>query len=350
MASTPARSNRRTKATASSSRPPASRADVAAPGARLIESFLDMMSAERGASQNTLAAYRRDLVDFAGALARMGPGLRSASGAEVKRYIASLSGMARATQARRLSTLRQFFGFLYAEGIRADDPTSTIEAPRRERPLPKVLSRKDIEALIAAAREGVAAPKGNKNRQDADALRLVCILELFYASGMRVSELATLPLAAANNRDGFLLVRGKGQKERLAPLNTGARAAIRDYLKLRDTFLPSGAKASKYLFPSRSAEGHLTRRRLHQMLKELALKANIDPDKLSPHVLRHAFATHLVEGGADLRSVQTMLGHADIATTQIYTHVASERLREVVRAAHPLAKPDRRSQADTEDS
>ena len=301
-----------------------------------------MMSAERGASANTLAAYRRDLVDFALGLVRMDSDVRTASPAAVKRYIASLSGMARSTQARRLSALRQLFGFLYAEGIRTDDPTGTIEAPRRERPLPKVLSRKDIEALLGAARAGVAAEGGDRHRErHADAVRLVCILELFYASGLRVSELATLPLASAKNREGFLLVRGKGQKERLAPLNSAARNAIRDYLKTRDAFLPRGAKESKYLFPSRGREGHLTRRRLHQMLKELALRANIDPDKLSPHVLRHAFATHLVEGGADLRSVQTMLGHADIATTQIYTHVASERLREVVHAAHPLAKSGR---------
>jgi integrase/recombinase XerD len=309
-----------------------------------------MMSAERGASGNTLAAYRRDLVDFVSALMRMGSDVRAASPAEVKRYIASLSGMARSTQARRLSALRQVFGFLYAEGIRADDPTGTIEAPRRERPLPKVLSRKDIEALIAAARKGIPERGGTRAEARADGIRLVCILELFYASGLRVSELATLPLGAAKNREGFLLVRGKGQKERLAPLNSAARDAIRDYLKVRDAFLPRGAKESKYLFPSRGAEGHLTRRRLHQMLKELALRANIDPDKLSPHVLRHAFATHLVEGGADLRSVQTMLGHADIATTQIYTHVASERLREVVHAAHPLAKSGRNNPKRTGES
>ena len=310
-----------------------------------------MMSAERGASANTLAAYRRDLVDFASALPRMCSDVRTASPAVVKRYIASLSGMARSTQARRLSALRQLFGFLYAEGIRTDDPTGTVEAPRRERPLPKVLSRKDIEALIAAARGGGAAERGDKHRErHADAVRLVCILELFYASGLRVSELATLPLAAAKNRDGFLLVRGKGQKERLAPLNTAARTAIHDYLNVRETFLLRGTKESKYLFPSRGAGGHLTRRRLHQMLKELALRANIDPNKLSPHVLRHAFATHLVEGGADLRSVQTMLGHADIATTQIYTHVASERLREVVHAAHPLAKSGRNNPKRTGES
>lgn len=304
-----------------------------ADGARLIENFLDMMSSERGASTNTLAAYRRDLLDFGACLSRARSTFRSAQSADVKRYVASLSGMATATQARRLSALRQFFTFLFSEGIRKDDPTSTIEAPRRERPLPKVLSRSDIEALIAAAGE----------EGDAEALRLTCVLEMLYASGLRVSELVSLPLTAARSRDGFLLVMGKGQKERLAPLNKSARAAIKNYLKVRDGFLPKGTKESKYLFPSRSAEGHLTRRRLHQMLKPLALKANIDPDKLSPHVLRHAFATHLVEGGADLRSVQTLLGHADIATIQIYTHVASDRLREVMLAAHPLAKPKRRA-------
>lgn len=302
-------------------------------GARLIENFLDMMSAERGASTNTLAAYRRDLLDFGAALARAGATFRSAAASDVKRYIASLSGMAASTQARRLSSLRQFFAYLYGESIRKDDPTGTIDSPRRERPLPKILSRADIEALIATARDG----------KEAEALRLVCILEILYASGLRVSELANLPIAAARNRDGFLLVMGKGRKERLAPLNTAARKAMKDYLTVRAEFFPRGAKESKYLFPSRSAEGHLTRRRLHQMLKELALKANLDPDKLSPHVLRHAFATHLVEGGADLRSVQIMLGHADIATTQIYTHVASDRLREVMLSAHPLAKGKRRA-------
>ena len=304
-----------------------------ADGAGLIENFLDMMSSERGASANTLAAYRRDLLDFGASLARAGRTFRSANAADVKRYVASLSGMAVATQARRLSALRQLFTFLFSEGIRKDDPTSTIEAPRRERPLPKVLSRSDIETLIAAARE----------EDDAESLRLVCILEILYASGLRVSELVNLPLTAARGRSGFLLVMGKGQKERLAPLNKSARVAIKAYLKVRDNFLPKGVKESKYLFPSRSTEGYLTRRRLHQMLKALALKANIDPGKLSPHVLRHAFATHLVEGGADLRSVQTLLGHADIATTQIYTHVASDRLREVMLAAHPLAKPKRRA-------
>jgi integrase/recombinase XerD len=297
-------------------------------GARLIENFLDMMGAERGASANTLAAYRRDLLDFGAALARGPRDFRSAEASDLKRYIASLSGMAASTQARRLSALRQFFGFLYSEGIRRDDPTNSLEAPKRSRPLPKILSAEDVTRLLETA----------ASTETPEALRLVAILEILYASGLRVSELIALPLSAARNRDGFLLVRGKGQKERLAPLNRAARVAIARYLKVREHFLPPKARESKYLFPSRSAEGHLTRRRCHQMLKELAQKAGLDPGKLSPHVLRHAFATHLVEGGADLRSVQTLLGHADIATTQIYTHVARDRLRKVVFAAHPLAK------------
>lgn len=303
--------------------------------ASLLEAFLDMMSAERGASANTLSSYRRDLLDLAGALTRYGQNAKSVSRRDLQRYLADLSrsGAAASTQARRLSALRQFFGFLYTEGIRSDDPTDAIEAPQRERSLPKVLTRDDIERLIAAS-----APEDDK---DADGLRRLCIVELLYASGLRVSELVTLPLSTIRNREGFLLVKGKGQKERMAPLNPSAREAIRRYVAVRDAFLPKGAArahAERFLFCSRGIEGHLTRRRCHQMLKELALRAGIDPDKLSPHVLRHAFATHLVEGGADLRSVQTLLGHADIATTQIYTHVAGDRLAKVVQSAHPLAR------------
>jgi integrase/recombinase XerD len=301
--------------------------------ATTIESFLDMMSAERGASINTLAAYRRDLLDFAGHRAGKGGSARDAARDDIKTYLEHLSraGTSGATQARRLSALRQFFAFLYGEGIRKDDPTNALDAPRRERPLPKILSREDVETLIATAR-------GNET---SEGLRLLCMLEILYASGLRVSELVTLPLATVKNREGFMLVKGKGQKERLAPLNEPAREAIKAWLDVREEFLPTGPSrghAERFLFPSRAAEGHLTRRRCHQMLKELALKANIDPDKLSPHVLRHAFATHLVEGGADLRSVQTMLGHSDIATTQIYTHVAKDRLTQVMEAAHPLSR------------
>jgi integrase/recombinase XerD len=302
-------------------------------GATLIESFLDMMSAERGASANTLAAYRRDLLDFHAWLASRGKDLKHAARDEVRQYLAGLSagGLAGTSQARRLSALRQFFGFLYADGIRGDDPTVAVEAPKRGRPLPKTLSQLDMRRLIEAAAKGAA--------EDAEGVRLACIVEVLYASGLRVSELATLPLAAVKNRDGVLLVTGKGGKERLVPLNGEARRAIDLWLTVRDGFLPRGNRqAERFLFPSRGADGHLTRRRLHQMLKVLALEAGLDPAKLSPHVLRHAFATHLVEGGADLRSVQTMLGHADIATTQIYTHVARDRLAATVAAAHPLAR------------
>ncbi|MEI9888359.1 MAG: site-specific tyrosine recombinase XerD [Rhizomicrobium sp.] len=303
--------------------------------ADLIEAFLDMMSAERGASINTMAAYRRDLLDFAGARAAKGGSVKAATRDDLKAYLATLSksGAAGSTQARRLSALRQFFAFLYGDGIRKDDPTNAIDAPRRERPLPKILSRADMEALIAAARA--------QSEKSSEGLRLLCMVEMLYASGLRVSELVTLPLAAARNRDGFLLVMGKGRKERLVPLNDRARAAIQAWLDVRAEFLPKGvrrAHAERFLFPSRGAEGHITRRRMGQMLKDLALAANLDPEKLSPHVLRHAFATHLVDGGADLRSVQTMLGHADIATTQIYTHVAKDRLTQVVEAAHPLSR------------
>jgi len=293
-------------------------------GAALLESFLDMMSAERGASANTIAAYRRDLIDFC---ARNDP--RSADRDAVKKYLSSLarSGIAPSSQARKLSALRQFFGFLFSEGARKDDPTAAIDAPKRRRPLPKVLTADDIQVLIDTAAKA----------EGADGARLLCLVEMFYASGLRVSELVALPLAAVRNRNGFLLVRGKGGKERLVPVNPKARAAITRYLAARQEFVSGGA-SEKFLFPSRSAEGHLTRRRCHQMLKALALKAGIDPGKLSPHVMRHAFATHLVEGGADLRSVQMMLGHADIATTQIYTHVAHDRLTSVMEKAHPLAR------------
>jgi integrase/recombinase XerD len=299
----------------------------------LIENFLDMMSAERGASINTISAYRRDLLDFGSKR-----DARRTTREEVRKYLASLSrsGIASSSQARKLSALRQFFGFLYAEGIRKDDPTSSVDAPKRQRPLPKVLTREDIGALIDAVR--AEAEKG------AEGIRLRCIVEMLYAAGLRVTELVGLPLASVRDRNGFLLVRGKGKKERLAPLNPEARDAIAAYLAVREEFLPVGPRrhgAERFLFPSRSAECYLTRRRCHQMLKELALKAGLDPEKLSPHVLRHAFATHLVEGGADLRSVQTMLGHADIATTQIYTHVASDRLTSVMETAHPLSRRKR---------
>jgi integrase/recombinase XerD len=297
-----------------------------------IEAFLDMMAAERGASRNTLDAYRRDLLAFEAHLARHGGSAGNATREQVRRYVAKLAASgAASSQARRLSALRQYFSFLYAEGLRRDDPTAAIESPRRAQALPKTLSQADVGALIDAARE--------EAKSSAEGVRLLCMLEILYASGLRVSELVTLPFSAARNRDAFLIVKGKGGKERMVPLNSAAREAIRNYLKVRDAFVSPATRGSeRYLFPSRGREGHLTRRRCHQLLKALALKAGLDPQKLSPHVLRHAFATHLVEGGADLRSVQTLLGHADIATTQIYTHVASERLKATVAAAHPLSR------------
>jgi integrase/recombinase XerD len=297
-----------------------------------IEAFLDMMAAERGASRNTLDAYRRDLVAFETYLRRLGSAAHTAQREDVRRYLVQLTagGGAASSQSRRLSTLRQFYGFLYAEGWRSDNPASAIDSPSRAKALPKSLSQKEVMALIDAAR---------RDAESAEGVRLLCMLEILYAAGLRVSELVTLPISAARSRDAFLLVKGKGGKERLVPINSAARKAIAGYLEIRDEFVsPASRNSQRYLFPSRGKEGHLTRRRCHQLLKELATSADIDPGKLSPHVLRHAFATHLVEGGADLRSVQTLLGHADIATTQIYTHVANERLKATVAAAHPLSR------------
>jgi integrase/recombinase XerD len=298
--------------------------------AHLIEAFLDMMSAERGAGHNTLAAYRRDLVDFAGHLSSKGADPAKAGREHVRGFLNGLStsGMAASTQARKLSALRQFYGFLYAEGFRSDDPTQTIEAPRASRPLPKILSAKDLDVMLQAAAQ----------HQTPEGLRLTLILEMLYGGGLRVSELAGMPLAAVRTKENFIRVTGKGNKERLSPLSPAARIALDAYLAVREEFVPKTDKNNRFLFASRGEGGHLTRRRFHQLLKAVALKAGIDPAKVSPHVLRHAFATHLVEGGADLRSVQTLLGHADIATTQIYTHVARDHLTRMVCATHPLGK------------
>jgi integrase/recombinase XerD len=298
--------------------------------AYLIESFLDMMGAERGAGANTLAAYRRDLLDFAGHSSSKGADPSKASREEVRAFLAGLSssGMAASTQARKLSALRQFYGFLYTEGIRGDDPTQTIAAPQTRRPLPKILSGADLEKMLAIAAED-RSPEG---------LRLTLIVEMLYGGGLRVSELAGMTLAAVRAPAQFIRVTGKGNKERLSPLSPAAREALDAYLQVREKFVPEHDKNNRYLFASRGDGGFLTRRRFHQLLKGLAIKAGLDPAKVSPHVLRHAFATHLVEGGADLRSVQTLLGHADIATTQIYTHVARDHLTKVVTAAHPLGR------------
>jgi integrase/recombinase XerD len=294
------------------------------------EAFLEMMAVERSASKNTLTAYQKDLAEAAGFLARRGRSLDEASAEDVEAWFADLGarGLSPATAARRRSSIRQFYRFVLGEGWRADDPSRRIDAPKQGRSLPKVLARDEVVALIdaATAKDGAAG------------VRLSCIIELIYASGLRVSEALSLPLMAVARDPAYLIVRGKGGKERLAPLNDAARSAIKAYLPLRPAHFPKSAKASPWLFPSRTGGGRLTPRRFAQLLDEAALAAGIDRAKVSPHVLRHAFATHLLEGGADLRTVQKLLGHADIGTTQIYTHVAGDRLAETVRTKHPLAR------------
>ena len=293
------------------------------------EAFLEMMAVERAAARNTLTAYGKDLEDAGGFLAGRGQDLAGASAEDIEAYFANLGalGLSPATAARRRASVRGFYRFVLGEGWRKDDPSRRVDAPKKGRPLPKVLTREEVDRLIAAAGE----------KDGTQGLRLACMVELLYASGLRISELLGLPVAAVARDPAYLIVKGKGGKERLAPLNDAARTAVQAYLPARKSFFPKGALDSPWLFPSRGEGGRLTRRRFSQLLDEAALAAGVDPAKVSPHVLRHAFATHLLEGGADLRAVQKLLGHADIATTQIYTHVAGERLRAVV-GAHPLAK------------
>jgi integrase/recombinase XerD len=300
-----------------------------------IEAFLEMLVAERGAARNTVEAYGRDLQDYTAFLARIGETLATASAQSIRRYLGTMSrkNFAPRTVQRRLSALRQFHRFLAAEGMRPDDPTQLIDGPKQGRPLPKILSEEEVERLLAAAhaKNGLAG------------LRLAAMLELIYATGLRVSELVGLPLAAALRAKEVLVVRGKGGKERLVPLGEPAREAVQRWIEARAAAMTQGKQNSLWLFPSR--RGHLTRQRFAQELKALAIEVGIDRRTVSPHVLRHAFASHLLAHGADLRSVQEMLGHADIATTQIYTHVLSERLRRLVREHHPLAKQNFRSSA-----
>lgn len=293
----------------------------------LIESFLDMLLAERNASANTRLAYGRDLADAAQFLAKKKIDLADASEDDIRAYLQFVGRKAPRTQARRLSALRQFFRFLLSEHHRKDDPSRAIDAPKLGRSLPKYLSEEDVGKLLNV----VARMRG------ADGARLKAMLELLYASGLRVTELVSLPLAGVQFDRGFVQVRGKGGKERVVPLGEPAVKAIKAWVPHRKEMLGEKRK-SIYLFPSRDGTAHLTRQRFFQLLKSVGLKAGLDPSRLSPHVLRHAFATHLIEHGADLRSVQTMLGHADIATTQIYTHVASDRLSKTVVQHHPLGR------------
>jgi integrase/recombinase XerD len=295
-----------------------------------VEAFLEMMAVERAAARNTLAAYQKDLTDADAFLGRRKRNLADCSAEDIEAYFADLGrrGLSPATAARRRAAVRGLYKFALGEGWRADDPSRRVDAPKKGRPLPTVLGRDDVDRIIAAATA----------RDGATGLRLGCMVEVLYASGLRISELLGLTYAAVARDPAYLIVKGKGGKERLAPLNDPARAAIKAYLPVRPHFFPKGAKDSPWLFPSRSGDGRLTRRRFSQLLDEAALAAGLDPAKISPHGLRHAFATHLLEGGADLRVVQKLLGHADIATTQIYTHVAEGRLRAAVEQSHPLSK------------
>jgi len=300
-----------------------------------VEAFLEMVSAERGASKNTLEAYARDLRDFAGFLNSKKTATDAAGADLVRTYLASLddAGLAPSTRARRLSTLKQFHKFLYTDGWREDDPCLGLKGPGAKQRLPKALSEADVDALLEAAQA--------RSGKDAEGMRLLAIVELLYASGLRISELVTLPLSAVGGDPRLIMVKGKGGRERLVPVAERAREALEDYLSKRERFTKGPQDGSPYLFPSRGKEGHLTRHRVAQLLKELALEAGLDPKKVSPHVLRHAFATHLLSHGADLRAVQQMLGHADISTTQIYTHVLDERLKQLVNEHHPLAQRKR---------
>mgnify|MGYP000126754349 CR=1 FL=1 len=299
------------------------------PTSRLVENFLEMMTAERGASPNTIAAYRADLEDFAGFTQRRGRAVESADGRLIRDYLVWLDGQGKSarTSARRLSSLKQFYRFLYGERLRNDDPAAGIDGPRLGRPLPKYLSEEEVERLLAAARTG----------QGPEALRRAALVELLYATGLRVSELVGLPLTAIARDGQVLTVTGKGGKERMVPLGDPAREAVAAYLSCREIFLGKGRR-SPWLFPASGKTGHLSRSHFSTMLKEIAAVAGLEPARVSPHVLRHSFASHLLAHGADLRALQQMLGHADISTTQIYTHIQDDRLKSVVARSHPLAR------------
>jgi integrase/recombinase XerD len=304
-----------------------------------IEIFLEMLSAERGAAANTISAYRRDLEDFRNFLHRRARLIAAAAPPDISAYVAeaSATGLKATSLARRLSAVRQLYKFLVAEGQVTADPTLGQAGPRKERALPKTLNVAEVDRLIETASQRAGKAKGLERLR---AVRLHCLIEMLYATGMRVSELVSLPRDVLAGDARVLTIKGKGGRERLVPLNSKARAALEHYLQLgrEPNDAVAATVATKWLFPSKSTQGHLTRQRFGQDLKDLAAEAGLDPDRISPHVLRHAFASHLLDRGADLRSVQQLLGHADISTTEIYTHVLEERLKKLVHEHHPLAK------------
>jgi integrase/recombinase XerD len=307
---------------------------------RLTSLFLDMLAAEQGAGDNTLSAYRRDLEDLSAFIAGCGQSFAGVETEALRDYLADLDrrGFKSSSVARRLSAMRHLFRFLLNERIRGDDPAAILSGPKRGRSLPKVLSIADVDRLLVCAKQLIDAPKASQRLR---AMRLYCLLEVLYATGLRVSELVALPLSAARRDARMIVVRGKGDKERLVPLNEPSKQAMADYLAAMQASRQqnkSSAAASKWLFPSFGDSGHLTRQHFARELKELAAAAGLAPRLVSPHVLRHAFASHLLHNGADLRIVQTLLGHTDISTTQIYTHVVEERLKSLVRDLHPLAE------------
>ena len=303
---------------------------------RNIELFLEMQSAERGAAQNTLEAYQRDLDHFSAFAKATGTGMSDLGTQQIRDYLGVLAdeGLAVSSRARRLSAVRQFYRFLFIEGLRKDDPASEVSPPKKARPLPKTMTIAEVDHLLDIAAHDSKTAKGRKLLP---AIRLNCMLELLYATGLRVTELVSLPRTFMRADDRMITVKGKGGRERMVPLNGAARRAIRAYVTHLDSKSPKGRNNSPFLFPSSGVDGHLTRQRLVQEIKALAAKAGLEPKNISPHVLRHAFASHLLERGADLRAVQQLLGHADISTTQIYTHVLDERLRQLVNDHHPLA-------------
>ena len=310
-----------------------------------ISTFLEAQAAELGAATNTQLAYGRDLKDFDAYLTRQNSDFAAASRKEVENYLVhcDAQGLAKSTRARRLSAIKQLYRFAFEEGLRTDNPAIQIAGPGLDKRLPKILTEEEVDRLLAAARKS--------GRSAADRTRNTCLMELLYATGMRVSELVGLPISSTRGDPRLLLILGKGGKERMVPLSPPARAALADWLEVRDAQDSAGRDRrmapSRFLFPSRGVAGHLTRHRFYLLIKEFAVAGGVDPSKVTPHTLRHAFATHLLAHGADLRAIQTMLGHADVATTEIYTHVLEERLTALVLDHHPLSETRRKAEGST---